>query len=59
MPDWGGLRSRILQECYDTQLGVHFCRHKTTALVRLLVYWPGQTRDVEACIRSCEVCQST
>jgi len=59
VPDGGGLRRRILQECHDTPLGGHFGRHKTTALVRRLAYWPGQTRDVEAYVRTCEVCQRT
>ncbi len=44
VPDGGGLRRRILQECHDTPLGGHFGRHKTAALVRRLAYWPGQTR---------------
>ena len=26
---------------------------------RRLAYWPGQTRDVDAYVRSCEVCQRT
>ena len=59
VPDGGGLRARILQECHDTPLGGHFGRHKTAALVRRLAYWPGQTRDVDAYVRSCEVCQRT
>ena len=59
VPDGGGLRARILQECHDTPLGGHFGRHKTAALVRRLAFWPGQTRDVVAYVRSCEVCQHT
>ena len=59
VPDGGGLRRRILQECHDTPLGGHFGRHKTAALVRRLAFWPGQTRDVEAYVRTCEVCQRT
>ena len=59
VPDGGGLRARILQECHDTPLGGHFGRHKTMALVRRLAYWPGLTRDVDAYVRSCEVCQRT
>jgi transposase InsO family protein len=59
VPDGGGLRRRILHECHDTPLGGHFGRHKTTSLVRRLAYWPGQTRDVEAYVRTCEVCQHT
>ena len=59
VPDGGGLRARILQECHDTPLGGHFGRHKTAALVRRLAFWPGQTRDVVAYVRSCEVCQRT
>ena len=59
VPEGGHLRRRILQECHDTPLGGHFGRHKTTALVRRLAYWPGQTRDVAAYVRSCDVCQRT
>ena len=59
IPDGGGLRRQILKECHDTPLGGHFGRHKTAALVRRLAFWPGQTRDVEAYVRSCEVCQRT
>jgi hypothetical protein len=59
VPDGGGLRSRILHECHDTPLGGHFGRHKTASLVRRLAYWPGQTRDVEAYVRTCGVCQHT
>jgi len=59
VPDGGGLRLKILRECHDTPLGGHFGRHKTTALVRRLAYWPGQTRDVDAYVRSCEICQRT
>ncbi len=59
VPDGGGLRRRILQECHDTPLGRHFGRHKAAALVRRLAYWPGQTRDVEAYVHICEVCQRT
>jgi hypothetical protein len=61
VPDGGGLRHgrRILQECHDTPLGGHFGGHKTAALVRRLAYWPGQTRDVEAYFRTCEVCRRT
>jgi hypothetical protein len=34
-------------------------RHKTASLVSRLAYWPGQTRDVEAYVCTCEVCQHT
>ena len=34
-------------------------RHKSVALARRLAYWPGQTRDVDTNVRSCEVCQRT
>ena len=54
-----GLRVHILQECHETPLGGHFGRHKTAALIRWLAYWPVQTRDVDAYVRSCEVCQRT
>ncbi len=50
---------QILQVCHDTPLGGHFRRHETAALVRRLAYWPGQTRDVDAFVRTCEVCQRT
>ena len=50
-------QQKCQQECHDTPLGGHFERHKPAALVCRLVYWPGQTRDVEAYTRSCEVCQ--
>ena len=59
VPDGGGLRARILQECHDTPLGGHFGRHKTAALVRRLAYWPGQTREVDSYVRSCGICQRT
>ena len=53
------MRASILQECHDTPLGGHFGRHRTAALVRRLAYWPGQTRDVDTDVGSCEVCQRT
>jgi transposase InsO family protein len=40
-------------------LGGHFWRHKPEALVRRLAYWQGQTRDVDAYVCTCEVCQRT
>jgi hypothetical protein len=53
VPDGGGLRAHILQECHDTPLGGHFGSHKTAALVRRLAYWPGQIREVDSYVRSC------
>ena len=57
IPEGGDLRRRIIQECHDTPLGGHFGRHKTTALVRRLAFWPGQSRDVAEYVRSCDTCQ--
>ena len=55
----GRLRASILQECHDTPLGGHFGRHKSAALIRRLANWPEQTRDVDAYVLSCKVCQCT
>ena len=57
IPEGGNLRQRILQECHDTPLGGHFGRQKTAALVRRFAFWPGQTKDVDVYVRSCDVCQ--
>ena len=51
------MRAGILPECLDILLGGNFGRHKTADVVRRLAYLPGQTRDVDAYVRSCEVCQ--
>ena len=59
VPDGGGLRRRVLQECHDSPLGGHFGGAKTAALVRRLAFWPGLYRDVTDYVRSCDTCQRT
>ena len=52
----GGGWTRILQECHDRPLGRYLCPRKTAAPVRRPAY-RRQTHDVDAYVRSCEVCQ--
>ena len=52
----GGVWTRILQECHDRPLGRYLCPRKTAAPVRRPAY-RRQTHDVDAYVRSCEVCQ--
>ena len=58
IPAGCGLRSQVLRECHDGQLGGHFGRAKTGSLVRRLAFWVGQDGDVAEYIRSCQTCPS-
>ena len=49
------MRGPILQECHGRALWPT----QDGALVRRLANWPGQTRNVDAYVWSCEVCQRT
>ena len=53
------MRSQVLGECHDGQLGGHFGRAKTGSLVRSLAFWVGQDGGVAEYVRSCQKCQHT
>lgn len=51
------VKSFILHWLHDSAIGGHSGRDNTAARVKALFYWKGMTRDIQAYIRDCVVCQ--
>ncbi|GJS56056.1 putative reverse transcriptase domain-containing protein [Tanacetum coccineum] len=50
------LREAILIEAYSSNLGGHFGRNKTLALIQRNFYWPKMERDVIRYVKRCGTC---
>ena len=57
IPDDGGLKTRILQECHDSNTGGHLGKDKTMEQVKRRFYWPKMDEDVRQYVSSCDACQ--
>jgi len=53
----GKLRGEIIQLHYNTPIGGHGGRWKTTELVTRNYWWPGVTKEVERYVNGCNACQ--
>jgi len=53
----GKLRREIIQLHYNTPVGGHRGRWKTTELVTRNYWWPGITKEVERYVDGCNACQ--
>jgi len=51
------LREEIIQLHYDTPVGGHGGRWKTTELVTRNYWWPGVTKEVGKYVDGCDACQ--
>lgn len=56
VPAAAGLRRSLLREHHDTLWAGHPGQEKTLELVAQSFYWPYVERDVEAYVRTCNVC---
>ena len=53
----GGLRKDLLRETHDSKWAGHPGEERTLALLAKSYYWPKMGEDVQACVKSCLVCQ--
>jgi len=56
MPE-GELRGEVIQLHYDTPVGGHGGRWKTTELVTRNYWWPRVTKEVGKYVNGCDACQ--
>ena len=50
------IRSELISRHHDDPLAGHFGIDKTRELIARKYYWPTLRRDVEAYVKSCDVC---
>ena len=51
------IRNAILEWLHCSGIGVHSGRDATHQRVKSLFYWKGMSKDIQAFVRSCSVCQ--
>ena len=54
---YSGLRKDLLRETHDSKWAGHPGEERTLALLAKSYYWPKMGEDVQACVKSCLVCQ--
>jgi RNase H-like domain found in reverse transcriptase/Reverse transcriptase (RNA-dependent DNA polymerase)/Integrase zinc binding domain/Chromo (CHRromatin Organisation MOdifier) domain/gag-polyprotein putative aspartyl protease len=57
VPDDKSLRTFILKETHDIQIGGHVGMNKTVELVKRKFYWPSMDKDIQLFVASCQKCQ--
>lgn len=50
------MRDAILMEAHDSNLGGHFGRNKTLAIIKDKFYWPRMEKDVMKHVKKCNIC---
>lgn len=59
VPEFHGLRSKLLHDFHDLEVGGHFGRRKTYDALSQHYYWPDMAAAVEDYVRRCPICQRT
>ena len=59
VPDVDDLRERVLQENHDSPMAGHPGRSRTNELIQRDFWWPSLTRDCNAYVDACAICQRT
>ncbi|XP_012837907.1 PREDICTED: uncharacterized protein LOC105958449 [Erythranthe guttata] len=57
VPKWGSLRKELIKECHDTKWAGHPGQMRTMALLETAYFWPHMRDGVDACVKTCLVCQ--
>ena len=59
VPDFHGLRTKLLHDFHDLEVGGHFGYAKTYTALAQHYYWPDMSTAVQDYVRRCPVCQRT
>ncbi|XP_012832304.1 PREDICTED: uncharacterized protein LOC105953208 [Erythranthe guttata] len=57
VPKWGSLRKDLIKECHDTKWAGHPGQMRTMTLLETAYFWPHMRDGVDACVKTCLVCQ--
>jgi hypothetical protein len=49
-------KRKILQEFHEQPIGGHLGMNRTFDRLKQYISWPGMKREIEECIRQCEIC---
>lgn len=59
VPDEPSVRQELLKVYHDDPLAGHFGGKRTLELLQRSYYWPSMDEDVQAYVKTCDVCQRT
>ena len=57
IPSDPSLRTRLMQECHDSDTGGHLGKDKTTEQLKRRFYWSGMDSDIQQYVTTCDACQ--